>query len=219
MGRDRPKQFLEISGRSILRHTLDALASAPFLDRIFLMVPEDFRDEASRQAGDHSIVTVVAGGVLRQDSVFNGLRSLPDDCGWVLIHDGVRPFVSPGLLEATWKTAQRTGAAIAALPATDTVKRATDGTVIETLSREEIWLVQTPQVFRRDIITGAYEAAMERGWSGTDDASFVEWLNLPVSVVPGERTNIKVTTPEDLDWAEWFLSRPDRRAGRTGGRQ
>ncbi|HOI93676.1 MAG TPA: 2-C-methyl-D-erythritol 4-phosphate cytidylyltransferase [Syntrophobacter fumaroxidans] len=219
MGRDRPKQFLEIAGRSILLHTLDALAAAPFLAQTYLLVPEDFQDEARGLVCGHPSVTVAAGGAERQDSVLNGLRSLPDECGWVLIHDGVRPFVSSALLEAAWKTAQLTGAAIAAVPVTDTVKRSQGGTVVETLNREEIWLVQTPQVFRRDIITSAYEAAVERGWVGTDDASFVERLNLPVSVVLGERTNVKVTTPEDLDWAQWFLSRSGGPAGKISGRE
>lgn len=215
MGKDKPKQFLEISGRPIFLHTLDILAGAAFLSEVFLVVPQDFVNPTEALLEGHERVTVVAGGAERQDSVFNGLRRLPPECGWVLIHDGVRPFVSPALVEDTWKAARETGASIAALPATDTVKRARSARVVETLPREEIWLVQTPQVFRRDIILAAYEEAFRRGWSGTDDASFVEWLDVPVSVVCGERSNIKVTTPEDLEWAEWFLSRA-RSAGAEG---
>ncbi len=207
MGRDKPKQFLEISGRSIILHTLDALSGAAFLSEIFLVVPRDFMAPTEELVKGRKGVTVVEGGAERQDSVFNGLRKLPPECRWVLIHDGVRPFASSRLIEDTWKGALATGASIAAVPATDTVKRAKSGRVVETLSRDEIWLVQTPQVFRRDIIVDAYEAASRRGWSGTDDASFVEWLDVPVSVVRGERSNIKVTTPEDLEWAEWFLAR------------
>ena len=150
-------------------------------------------------------MSVVPGGAQRQESVYNGLCRLPDDCEWVLIHDGVRPFVSPSLLEATWKAARETGAAIAALPATDTVKRVEGGIVRETLSRDKIWLVQTPQVFRKDIILSAYTQAREQGWSATDDASFVERLGIPIAVIRGETTNVKVTVPEDLEWADWFL--------------
>lgn len=160
--------------------------------------------EHEREGGSRSI-TLAVGGAERQDSVFNALRELPADCDWVLIHDGVRPFVSAELLQNTWKAAQDSGSAIAALPATDTVKRVREQSVIETLSRQEIWFVQTPQVFRRDIILAAYREARRQGVSGTDDAYFVERLGLPVSVVQGERSNVKVTTPDDLAWGNWFL--------------
>jgi 2-C-methyl-D-erythritol 4-phosphate cytidylyltransferase len=130
---------------------------------------------------------------------------LPAECGWVMVHDGVRPFASPGLIRAVWEGARATGACIAALPSTDTVKRARDGVVRETLSRDEIWLVQTPQVFRKRVIVAAYEKAVAAGWAGTDDASFVERMGGVVCVVEGERSNIKVTTRDDLEWAQWFL--------------
>lgn len=152
-------------------------------------------------------IRLVIGGAERQDSVFNGLEALPSACEWVLIHDGVRPFVSLELIEGTWKAAQETGAAIAALAATDTVKRLCRGKFLETLPREEIRLAQTPQVFRRDIILEAYLEARKHNISGTDDAFFVERLGRPVSVVPGERSNIKITTPEDLTWGTCFLER------------
>lgn len=215
MGADRPKQFLSLAGAPILAHTLRALSAAPFISSLLLVVPRDHIDAAKRVVSEclppvrgtqGAEVSIVPGGVQRQDSVYNGLMNLPADCEWVLIHDGVRPFASPGLIAAAWEGARRTGASIVAVPATDTVKRARNGTVLETLRRDEIWLVQTPQVFRKDIILSAYEKAVEAGWEGTDDASFVERAGVPVAVVPGERSNIKVTTPEDLLWAEWFLS-------------
>jgi len=157
-------------------------------------------------------ICVVAGGAERQDSVFNGLQALPLDCDWVLIHDGVRPFASPELLKRTWDAALTNGAAIAALPASDTIKRVRVGQVVETVPREELWLVQTPQVFRREILFEAYREAHRQGWVGTDDAFLVERLGVPVVVVTGERSNIKVTTPEDLVWGSWFLAqtRPRR---------
>jgi 2-C-methyl-D-erythritol 4-phosphate cytidylyltransferase/2-C-methyl-D-erythritol 2,4-cyclodiphosphate synthase len=214
MGRGRPKQFLEVSGKSLLAYTLDTFSRASFLSDIFLVVPGDFLGEAQElvqgcsysEAGGPSF-SVVAGGGERQDSVYNGLCRLPSDCRWVMVHDGVRPFASLGLLEESWRAALKTGAAIAALPATDTVKRVQSACVQETLARDEIWLVQTPQVFRKEILLQAYEEAREKGWRGTDDASFVERLGISVSVIQGERSNIKVTTPEDLNWAEWWLMR------------
>jgi 2-C-methyl-D-erythritol 4-phosphate cytidylyltransferase len=170
------------------------------------------RHSSTGQPGGNSgkFVALIAGGTERQDSVFNGLQALPSDCEWILIHDGVRPFVSVELLENTWQTAQETGAAIAAVPATDTIKRVRKEVVTETLPREEIWLVQTPQVFRRDILLRAYREAQKQNCAGTDDAFFVERLGLPVAVVPGERSNIKVTTREDLAWGNWFLGQSSK---------
>jgi len=246
MGVAKPKQFLEIAGKPILLHTLEALSRAHFLSLILVVVQNDFLKETESllreycsnesdrfryvsheplpdglrtlphqglpgnatteqpSAAGCKSISLIAGGAERQDSVFNGLRVLPADCEWVLIHDGVRPFVSLELLEDTWRTAQEMGSAIAALPATDTIKRVREEVVVETVRREEIWLVQTPQVFRRDIIVSAYLEARKQNWSGTDDASFVERLGLPVAVVRGARSNIKITTPEDVSWGNWF---------------
>lgn len=156
---------------------------------------------------DEKLVRFVIGGAERQDSVFNGLQQLPADCGWVMIHDGVRPFASIDLIQRAWELGRESGACIAALPSTDTVKRVVDGEVAETLPRESIWLVQTPQVFRKDLILRAYEEAHRNGWLGTDDASFVERFGHPVAVTLGERSNIKVTTPEDLEWGGSFLKK------------
>ncbi len=213
MGKDRPKQFLEVSSKPILLHTLQALSKADFLSGIILAVPRDYMSEAERLAeecvlpskGDFRI-RVVAGGAERQDSVYNALMALPEDCEWVLIHDGVRPMVTSELLEKTLAAARKTGAAIAAVPATDTVKRVSQGRVVETLSRDSIWMVQTPQGFRKRDLLAAYEEARKRGWSATDDAGLMERLGAPVEVIEGDRFNIKVTTPEDLRIAELFLN-------------
>jgi 2-C-methyl-D-erythritol 4-phosphate cytidylyltransferase len=173
-------------------------------------------DPAGSGAGGMVFISVVAGGAERQDSVYNALRRLPLDCEWVMIHDGVRPFASSRLLKETLETARIDGAAIAAIPSTDTVKRVKGELVLETLPREQIWLVQTPQVFRKEIILRAYDEARMRGWTGTDDASFVERMGIPVAVVRGERSNIKVTTPEDLSWAAWLLA--DRSSSSSGAK-
>ena len=213
MGSAKPKQFLDLAGKPILAHTLSALSSLSLISNIFLVVAEEqipaAREIVSGWAGgrgsDAPEISVVPGGSERRDSVYNGLMKLPADCGWVMVHDGVRPFASPGLIRAVWEGARQTGACIAAIPSIDTVKRACGGVVRETLSRDEIWLVQTPQVFRKQIIVAAYEKAVEAGWAGTDDASFVERMGGVVSVVKGERSNIKVTTKEDFEWARWFM--------------
>jgi 2-C-methyl-D-erythritol 4-phosphate cytidylyltransferase len=212
MGGNEPKQFLMLMGKPVLARTIERLSEAPFISGIILVVPSDFLTRAEEMIQNYcrhlgSMVRVIAGGKERQDSVFNALRVLPTECGWVLIHDGVRPFVSTELLQETWKAAQQSGAAIAAMAATDTIKLVRNERVVETIPREQIKLVQTPQVFRKDLILGAYLEAQKRGWSATDDASLVEQINIDVYVVEGEYSNIKVTTPADLEWAAWFLSR------------
>ncbi len=228
MGAAKPKQFLELFGKPILLCTFETLSRANFISEIILAVQNDFFDASRNLIRDYcsnnsdkfaytpadnlpgvnrKIVRLIVGGAERQDSVFNALLELPSDCDWVVIHDGVRPFVSLELVQSTWEAAQKIGAAIAALPASDTIKRVREHRVLETLPRDEIWLVQTPQVFRKDIILTAYLEARSQGCSGTDDAFFVERLGVPVAVVPGERTNIKITTPEDLAWGNWFFSR------------
>jgi 2-C-methyl-D-erythritol 4-phosphate cytidylyltransferase len=126
----------------------------------------------------------------------------------------VRPFASPALFRAVLEAVREHPGAITAVAATDTVKRVRDGLVAETLPREEIHLVQTPQAFQKDVIVHAHEQCRRLGWRVTDDASLLERLGLPVAVVPGERTNVKITTPEDLLWAEWFTGKTRRESGR-----
>jgi 2-C-methyl-D-erythritol 4-phosphate cytidylyltransferase len=209
LGLPTPKQFLEFHQKPLLIHTLETIVAAPFINAVVLAVPEDFLGEAQGLVRDflgHApSVMVVAGGKERQDSVWNALQVVPEACDLVLIHDGVRPLVTPKLLEDAWRAAHRTGAVIAAIPATDTVKRVRDGLVNETLSRDEIWLVQTPQVFRRDLLRQAYEESRRSGWSVTDDASLVERIGVTVSVITGDPTNLKITSPEDLEWLRWYL--------------
>ncbi|MGC9196698.1 MAG: 2-C-methyl-D-erythritol 4-phosphate cytidylyltransferase [Syntrophobacteraceae bacterium] len=214
MGAAVPKQYLALAGRPVLAHTLDTLSELSFVSMILLLVGrgyvEKVRDLVAQWRSPQNVVCpeilVAEGGKERSDSVYNGLLMLPADCDWVMIHDAVRPFASPRLIEAVWEGARATGACIAALPSTDTVKLACEGIVQQTLSRDRVWLVQTPQVFGRQLLTSAYKRAVREGWSGTDDASFVERMGSAVTIVEGERTNIKVTSPEDLRWAQWYLS-------------
>jgi 2-C-methyl-D-erythritol 4-phosphate cytidylyltransferase len=200
-----------------LEETWDLLDSHFRLERVEGQIPDSrvgqspwYRLTGSLKASgfpmSHAkLVRLVVGGAERQDSVYNGLQHLPGHCGWVMIHDGVRPFTTPDLIRRTWAAGRESGACIAALPSTDTVKRVLDGKVVETLPRDMIWLVQTPQVFRKDLILGAYEEARRQGWIGTDDASFVERSGFAVAVTLGERSNVKVTTPEDLEWGAAYL--------------
>jgi len=162
-------------------------------------------------------ITIVPGGSERQESVWEGLKAIPRGrhiglpLQWVAIHDGARPLVSKELFISVVEKARLVGAAIAAVPARDTVKQAknhSSGSIIErTLDRSTLWLAQTPQVFRRDIIIRAYEDAFSENFIGTDDASLVERLNHPVALVEGDPLNIKITSKEDMEWLVWHLQR------------
>jgi len=210
MGLPHPKQFHPLHGKPILVWTMERLISLPFLDGVIAVVPEAAVDTMrlllTNMTGKPPIF-VVAGGSRRQDSVLAGIEALPQTCHWVLIHDGVRPFASRDLFQRTYEAARRNGAAVCACRAVETVKIAHDGWIHRTLPRDQVWLVQTPQVFRRDLLVDAFREAQTHGWEATDDASLVERLGVRVAIVEGEKANIKITTQDDLDWATWILER------------
>lgn len=203
MGRD--KQFLPIAGRPMLSWTVDAFAKAKIVDGIILVVARHNLAKA-RKIRSKKILAVVESGPERQDSVQNGLKALPASAEIVLIHDGARPAVSEAIISASVKAAQRHGAAVVGVPVKDTVKRVTgDGQRIkETLNRQELWAAQTPQTFQASTILNAY--AKIKGLC-TDDSMVVELAGLPVVMVMGSYQNIKVTTPEDLDYIAKVLKR------------
>ena len=201
------KQYLELGGRPILAQTLLRLATVPEVAQIHLIAPE-----AERAFCEEDIITryslpkitgVVAGGTERQDSVRNGIEACGaanDDI--ILIHDAVRPLFPATQLKTLIAAAVEDGAAILAIPAQDTIKQVDNGQVTETLDRSRLWQVQTPQAFRYARIAEAHRRALDAGYTGTDDASLVEWCGWPVAVVTGCAHNIKITTPADLVLAE-----------------
>lgn len=205
------KQYLTIDRRPILSHTLALFSLHPEIDRIILVVPEDDMAYVNAHVLPHvsmqKPVKLVAGGRERQDSVRNGLSAIPESSGFAVIHDGVRPFVAPELISCCIHKARQTGACILGIPASDTLKVVNDGTQISrTLSRDRIWLAQTPQVFSLELIRKAHADAEAGQIGGTDDASLVERLGMPVDIIPGSRQNIKITTAEDLLLAEGLFS-------------
>ena len=146
---------------------------------------------------------LIAGGVERQDSVYNGLKAVDSDGGIVLIHDGVRPFVRQEHLVACINGAAELGACILGIPAFDTVKKVNaTNEITQTLKRDKLWLAQTPQAFQLKLIIKAHEAAKQEGFIATDDASLVERLGEIVKIIPGNRGNIKITNQEDLKLAQ-----------------
>ncbi len=213
MGSSRPKQFLHLDHVPILTRTLQAFDNCSLIESIILVLPEAerhyFDTALLPDAGLSSVLTIVSGGERRQESVVNGLAAIPDTQGLALIHDGVRPMVSAGLIEAVVRGARRWGACIPVVQATDTLKQVDEnGLVNGTLPRQTVRLAQTPQGFRLSIIRQAHEKAMACGMRATDDASLVEALGHPVHIVEGEPKNIKITTPEDLAVASAYLKSP-----------
>jgi len=205
------KQWLELGGETVLRRSARLLADCPLVDELVLVVPPGEEARAAQAlAGLARPGRVVAGGPARADSVRNGLAALAG-CGVVLVHDAARPFASPGLVERVAEAAARDGAALAALPVTDTVKRAGLGEpprVASTLDRRELWLAQTPQGFRRDLLLRAFEAAGAEASAATDECGLVERLGAPVTLVPGETGNFKITSPEDVARARALTEAP-----------
>jgi 2-C-methyl-D-erythritol 4-phosphate cytidylyltransferase / 2-C-methyl-D-erythritol 2,4-cyclodiphosphate synthase len=200
-GLGQPKQFLDLGdGQPMLAHSLEAFAACDLVREIVLVLPAGWQGTAWPTGG--GTIRTVTGGARRQDSVGNALATLSDAVDLIVIHDAARPFVTADLIERTIRAAAEHGAAIAALAATDTVKQASDqdadGTwrIRATLPRETIYLAQTPQAFRRSVLTEAMTTM--GGATFTDEAMLVERAGFPVHIVAGDPANIKVTTPHDL---------------------
>ncbi len=204
------KQFIEICGQSVLTHTLTVFAQIPEIAKIVLVVRAGEEDTCRNMIPEiaESKTVLAIGGKERQDSVHNGIRAITWECEYILIHDGARPLVSEEVIRRTLLAAQNSGAAICAVPVKDTIKQAdSDGNVLATIPRESLWAVQTPQVFRADLIRRAYENAYVHNHYGTDDASLVEYLGEKIKIVTGDYENIKITTPEDIPTAEQILQK------------
>lgn len=192
------KQFMTIAGQPVLTRSLLSLRDfAQELVVVSRAGEEDLCREAASPVGD---VVVITGGATRQESVHNGLLKVKGE--YVLVHDGNRPLASPELIARVIAAAMEEGAAIPAIPVVDTIKAVDAGFVVETLPRERLMAVQTPQIFRRDLLLKAYEFAKNNGIEATDDASLLEAMGHRVAIVEGERTNLKITTPEDIHRAD-----------------
>ncbi len=197
-------------GRPLLEWSVIAASRAACV-RDILIVTGHHTDEPIRRLLNDIIldkpVTVVAGGVRRQDSVAAGVAAVSPQSDVVLIHDGARPLATTSMFEACALEAHRSGAAIVAIPVSDTLKRVREFVVQETLNRDALWSAQTPQGFRRITIQRAIEASRLMEDEFTDEASLLEMLGEPVRIVPGDRANIKVTHPEDLELVDALLWR------------
>jgi 2-C-methyl-D-erythritol 4-phosphate cytidylyltransferase len=210
------KQFFEISGAPILIHTLRAFARNRQVSEIVVALRKSEMEQVRTRLEKEKLaekITLVEGGEHRQQSVGNALDRISaaaDDV--VLVHDAVRPFVDDTIISAVIREVEKHGAAIAGLPAVDTIKqveRAADGALItSTIPRERVVQAQTPQGFRYELIQRAFTSATADGFMGTDEASLVERLGESVWVVMGSPRNIKITTPADLELAEFLMTKP-----------
>jgi len=212
MGQSTKKQFLSIGSKPILAYTLDVFDSIDRVNRIILVIPRGWETYCQKEIIEkyayRKEIELIEGGARRQDSVACGLALVPFDYEIVVIHDGVRPFVTRRMVVQSIAEARKFGACIVAVPVTDTIKMATRKGIIErTVPRQYLWRVQTPQTFRLSLIKKAYAKAMKDRFYGTDDAQLVERIKKPVRVIPGDYRNIKITTRKDLVLAESILSK------------
>jgi len=210
MGGAVPKQFLQIGGREILARTLAVFEACVAIDDVWVVVAAEqcalCQSTIVERYGLRKVRGVVAGGTTRQESVWHGLQQVAQAVGLVVVHDGVRPFVTELLLQQTLDHANRFGAAIAAVPLKDTLKRVSAaGTVEATVPREHLWRVQTPQAFQHALLRRAFQHAWQQGLQATDEAGLVEALGNAVRIVPSYEHNVKITTPDDLVFCEMFL--------------
>ena len=221
LGAPVPKQLLDVGGRTVLQRSVDAFRTHPAVGEVIVAVPPDLLDALldSPPGWLDGVrgVRLVAGGARRQDSVANAFDAVAMDAEIVLVHDAARPFVTSDVISRAIEGAVAHGAAIVAVPVSDTVKRVgvADGVIVETLPREEIFLAQTPQAFRRDVL-GAAIAAGRDADSVTDEAMLAERAGHRVHVVPGDPANVKITTAADLDGARAPRANVSRRRGPRG---
>lgn len=211
MGTDTPKQLLELCGVTILERTLKPFMECPEIEGIIVTASADSIEQIKNIPALHGKLTVVEGGLKRQDSVFNGLQAVPEDTEIVVIHDAVRPFITKKLISECVFSAERNGAVTVMRPLKETVKVVSDGVVKNTPDRSSLRITQTPQAFRTGLILKAHTRAREEGFTGTDDCMLVERIGFPVHIIEGDDLNIKITTPTDLKIAGVILAIHEKR--------
>ena len=207
------KQFIKLEGKEIIAYTIEKFYNNSNIEDIVVVVKEDESDFFKKEILDKynfKNVKIAYGGKERQDSVYNGLKSLDEKCDVVLIHDGARPFVSDKIIDNCIEEAKDHKAIVVGVPVKDTIKVIdSDKNIVNTPNRSVLWAVQTPQTFDYNILIDAYKDAFESGFYGTDDAMLVERIGYKVKMVEGSYNNIKITTQEDLNIGSQILSVQD----------
>ena len=204
------KQYLDLAGRPILAHSVMVFDTCELIDKIFLVIPKEDMEYCRKNILPllefKNGLNLVPGGEQRQNSVYNGLQAIDKKTNTVVVHDGVRPFIQTDKLESCILGAREFGACILGRPAGDTVKCVgKSGFIEKTLARDSIWLAQTPQAFKYELIIRAHETARRDGYTCSDDASLVERLGVDVRIINGSKNNIKITVREDLVVARAML--------------
>ncbi|WP_176475631.1 MULTISPECIES: 2-C-methyl-D-erythritol 4-phosphate cytidylyltransferase [Paenibacillus] len=209
MGTRESKQYLMLNEKPIMIHTLEVFNRLPWLREIVLVTGEGEVERCRRWIQEYrldKVSAVITGGSERQQSVYQGIKQISSD--WVMIHDGVRPFVTSEEIERCRDAALREGASVLGVPVKDTIKQVNgQGFIAGTPDRQSLWAVQTPQAFRLSDLLQAHQSAEQEGFVGTDDAMLVERMGVPVAVVEGKYSNIKITTPDDLEYAMFLQKR------------
>lgn len=209
MKKDINKQFIKLKNKEIVAHTIEKFYNSENIDDIVVVIREDEEEYFNKNIKEKygfTNIKVAHGGNERQDSVFNGIKMLKKECDVVLIHDGARPFVTDDIIKRSINKANEHNAIVVGVKVKDTIKVVSDnGNIVDTPNRSYLWAVQTPQVFKYDIITKAYEDAYNNTYYGTDDAMLVERIGYNVKMIEGSYNNIKITTQEDLEFGEQIL--------------
>lgn len=207
------KQFIKLEGKEIIYYTIEKFYRNENIEDIVVVVKEEeaefFRKEILDKYNFKNI-KIAYGGKERQDSVYNGLKSLDKNCNIVLIHDGARPFVSDKIINKSIEEARENKAIVVGVPVKDTIKVIdNDNNIVDTPNRSLLWAVQTPQTFEYNLLIKSYEDAFKENFYGTDDAMLVERIGYKVKMVEGSYNNIKITTQEDLNLGNQILKLQD----------
>lgn len=209
MKKDINKQFIKLDNKEIIAYTIDKFYINDEIDDIVVVIKndeEDYFKENILEKYNFKNIKIAYGGEERQDSVYNGIQKLDKNCEVVLVHDGARPFVTEEIINNSIQEAKKHNAVVVGVKVKDTIKVVgEEGNIVDTPNRKYLWSVQTPQVFKYDIITKAYENAYNENYYGTDDAMLVEKIGYDVKMIEGSYDNIKITTQEDLNFGEQIL--------------
>lgn len=209
MDSEIPKPLIKVGDKSILEHTISRFLEVQAVIQVVIATSIEYIPEIesmTEHLSDRVIFKVVEGGSERQHSIYNALQFVSEAAGLVAVHDAVRPFVRPQLIEKCCSIADKSGGAVLGVPAKDTIKKVDEDHIIEsTPDRSYLWQAQTPQIFQKKLLLEAYESALKENFVGTDDASLVERIGGKIQMVEGDRENLKITYPVDLRIAELIL--------------
>jgi len=202
------KLLIQLRGKPVIWWVLKPFEKCREIEGIVLVAPQELQDKFKQiidKAGFEKVTHIIPGGENRQASVYNGLTALPENVDHIIIHDGARPFLSSYLLDKIITIGKKRDAATLAIPVYDSLKRIKSGKVVENMPREGIWVAQTPQIFKKELLLKAYDKAFQDNFTGTDEVSLVSRLPYPVQIILGSVENLKLTSPQDLAAADLLI--------------